>query len=441
MALAAILGLSPVPAFPDPLPGGCPVPDSLPVRAVRFEGLNSTREHVVRREIVHRPGAIFSCSTWVAERVRLEDLDIFADIGIRAETVAFGSGSPASSPGCDLVYVFRELPPYIPFVSVLLTDQDGFSAGPALASFNFLGLGLRAEFMARFGGTTEFQASLGSYWLGNWPLEFDLAALHTDSYNPFEKFHEDSWRLKLDLKHRVGERSRLLYSGELFTLRPDGGEAAPDVHLGSGTDVIPRLGGGYSWDGRDRRHNPRSGLYQEWRVTQNGGWLGGDADYLEWLSDTRAYLPWLGRNVLHLGALYQYRTGTPGKTFPVYDRFHAGGVNTLRGFGNDAFQGKSEWIATLENRVDLFRKTVFRLWNWSGYWGLQGVAGVEAAALWDHDAFFEGGAETGAYVGLHALVAGIDRIRLEVGSNTAKLRIEAGIGILEKPDVQRFRAR
>lgn len=432
MALAAILGLAPVPARPGPPPDACPVPDSLAVRALRFEGLNTTREHVVRRELVHRPGGVFSCSAWAAEKVRLEDLDIFADIGIRADTGAADSG--------DLVYVFRELPPYVPFVSVLLTDQDGFSAGPALAALNFLGLGLRAEFMTRFGGTTEFLASLGSYWLGDWPLEFDLAALHTDSYNSFERFHEDSWRLKLDLKHRLGRRSRLLYEGEIFVLNAPG-EGASDVLLGSGADVVPRLGGGYSWDGRDRRHNPRSGLYQEWLVTQNGGWLGGDADYVEWLSDTRAYLPWSERNVLHLAALYQYRTGVPGRTFPVYDRFHAGGVNTLRGFGNDAFQGKSEWIATVENRVDLFRKSVFRLWNWSAYWGLQGVAGVEAAALWDHEAVFEGGAETGVYVGLHALMAGVDRIRLEVGSNTAKLRIEAGVGILEKPNVQRFRAR
>lgn len=176
-------------------------------------------------------------------------------------------------------------------------------------------------------------------------------------------------------------------------------------------------------------------------MTQNGGWLGGEADYVESLSDTRVYLPWLGRNVLHLSVLYQYRTGEPGRTFPIYDRFHAGGVNTLRGFENNAFQGKSEWVATLENRVDLFRKKVFRLWNWSGYYGLQGVAGLDAASLWDHEALLEGEAETSVFAGLHLLVAGVDRIRFEVGSNTAKLQIDAGLGILEKPDVQRFRAR
>lgn len=427
---ACLLLISP-PAQSDlrPVPEACPVQDALLIRTLRFEGLNTTREKVVVRELDHRPGVLFSCSAWTAEKIRLEDLDIFADISVRAD-----SG--------HLVYSFRELPPYIPFISVLLTDQDGFSAGPALASLNFLGLDIRAEFMARFGGTTEVQASLSSPWLGDWPVEYDLAAIRVDSYNPFEQFQEDSWRLKLDLRHRFQRHSEFLYSGELFLLKAEkaGSLPAPPT-LSSGTDFIPRLGGGYAWDGRDRKHNPRGGLYQEWRVTQNGGWLGGDGDYVEWLSDTRAYIPWLRRNVLLMAALYQYRTGETGVGFPIYDRFHVGGVNTLRGFGPDAFQGKSEWIATLENRVDLFQKRVFRLWKWSGYLGLQGLAGVEAASVWDHDALVEGDAEVGVFVGLHVVVAGVDRVRLEVGSNTAKLQIEYGLGILEKTDVQRFRAR
>ena len=273
-------------------------------------------------------------------------------------------------------------------------------------------------------------------------MEYDLAAIRVDSYNHIEGFHEDSWRFKLDLAHRMGGKSQLLYNGELFRIKAENLDPAQrSVTLDPGGDFIPRFGGGYLWDGRDRRHNPRRGVYQELRLTQNGGFLGGEADYSEWLSDTRVYFPLQKRNVLYFGVLYQYRTGDSGSTFPLYDRFHAGGANTLRGFGNDAYQGRSECIATLENRVDLIRKRVFKLWSWGGYYGLQGVTGVEAASLWGHRALMEGDFHAGAYAGIHLILAGVDKIRLEVGSNTAKLDIHTTFGILEKADVQRFRAR
>lgn len=407
----------------------CPASDSAGViRSIELEGLRTTRREVVYRELGHRAGAPFDCAEWERERTRLEDLDIFAEIRVRSDTGR-------------LVYTFRELPPYIPFVSILLTDQDGFSMGPALASFNFLGRDIRLEAMARFGGTTELLAAVSSPWLGNLPLEYDLALIRVDSYNDFEDFHEDSWRLKLDLQQRLRGRSEILYLGELFWMDATGAPPGTDPTLSPGADFLPRLGLGYLWDGRDRRHNPRAGVYQEVRLTQNGGWLGGDADYLEWLSDTRAYLPWLGRNVLHVAGLYRYRTGEVGTSFPIYDRFHTGGVNSLRGFRRDAFRGRSEWVGTLENRTDLLKKRNFTLWKWGGYFGLQGVIGLEAASLWGHDDLLEGGAEVGLFGGLHLLVAGVDKVRLEGGSNTARLRFEWGLGILEKADAQRFRAR
>ena len=415
-------------------PDACRLPRLDSIGEIRLEGLKTTRTRVVMRELSHKQGGRFACAEWMKEKTRLEDLDIFSEVRLRMDSAG---GHFA------LVYEFRELPPYIPFVAMSKTEQDGLSLGPALASLNLLGWDIRSEFIARFGGTTEFQASMSSPWLGPWPVEYDLAALRVDSYNRFENFHEDSWRLKLDLAHRVwesasGGKAQILYAGELFMLDAGG---APGITLSPGKDLVPRLGMGFLWDGRDRRHNPTRGWYQEMRVTQNGGFLGGDGDYAEWLSDSRTYFPWLTRNVRHLAALYQYRAGDIGNSFGVYDLFHAGGINTLRGYGNDAFRGKSECIVTLENRIDLFRKRTFRIWGWGGYFGLQGILGLESASLWDHHALMERDFNNSVYAGAHLLIAGVDRVRLEIGSNTAKLKILFDLGILEKADIQRFRAR
>jgi hypothetical protein len=442
LALLAAFSLIPLAAQSST---GCPeIPDAR-VQSIELEGLKTTRPTVVKRELINRAGETFSCEDWLREKTRLEDLDVFAEIRIRFDTA---SGHDA------LIYSFRELPPYIPFIAMSKTEQDGLSLGPALASLNLFGWDIRSEFIARFGGTTEFQASMSSPWIGSWPVEYDLAALRVDSYNRFENFHEDSWRLKLDLAQRVWEPvkarggpwagvAQILYAGEFFVLDPGG---APDssgraILLEKDGDWIPRLGTGVLWDGRDRRHDPTRGWYQELRVTQNGGWLGGPADFTEWLADTRFYLPWLPRNTLLAAGLYQFRTGAVGKDLGKYDRYHVGGVNTLRGYGNDAFRGKSEVILTLENRMDWILRRTFRLWGWGGYYGLQGILGVEAASLWDHEALLERELHPGVYAGVHLIIAGVDRIRLEFGSKTAKFEFHYDVGILEKADIQRFRAR
>ena len=69
------------------------------------------------------------------------------------------------------------------------------------------------------------------------------------------------------------------------------------------------------------------------------------------------------------------------------------------------------------------------------------MLGAEAASLWDHHAPLERDHHASVYAGAHLLIAGVDRIRLEVGSKSAKFQLKSDIGILDKADIQRFRAR
>ncbi len=401
-----------------------------------FQGLRTTSAGVVARELRNHPGDPFTCAKWELEQAKLEDLDIFSEVFLETDV---------HDNQVALTYRFKELPPYIPFVAVAKTEQDGLSLGPALASVNFLGQGIRAEFITRFGGTTEAQASVSSSRIWIVPLQYDFAVLRVDSYNTFEAFREESWRTKLDLALGMGEYgwpepAYILYGAELFHLA-GGVPGASGILLDSSGDWVPRMAVGLRWDGRDRRHLPRRGLYQELRLMQNGGFLGGPADYREWLSDTRAYYPWAERQNLAAGALWQYRDGESGKGFGRYDQFHAGGANTLRGYAHDALQGKSECILTLENRIDLVRKRNFSFWSWGGFYALQGILGWEAASLWDHNALLEGDFRQGGFLGLDLVLAGTDRIRFEVGSKFAKFDLQWDLGLLDKADVQRFRAR
>ena len=439
--------------------GACSQTGSPRVAALEFQGLKTTRSEVVRRELRNRVGQPFSCDSWIAEQSRLEDLDIFADVRLRVvpkDAPGDTSGGPPEKSEVVLTYVFRELPPYIPFVAVSKTEQDGLSLGPALASLNFLGQGIRAEFITRFGGTTEVQASLSSPRMWNLPLKYDLAVLRVDSYNNFEAFHEDSWRAKLDLAQGLGEAglpepAYILYAGELFWMRAGDrgreGDTADPSGISSasywtkkgisslvwapascgtaGTGVIIRAA-----DCTRRYSSPRTAAF--WAgppITGNGFRIRAPT-----CPCIRA-IPWHCQDFINSGTGLRAKAsgGTIGSTWA--GSIPCAGIPTTRS------GAKAKCIFTVENRMDWIRKRTLSLWRWSAHYGLQGILGWEAASLWDHNALLERDFHSAGFVGVHLLIAGADRIRFEAGSKFAKFQFEADIGIFDKADVQRFRAR
>ncbi len=398
------------------------------IHSLHLSGLKHTRPEVVRRELEHAEGGAFSPEARAREQARLEDLDIFAQVAIHC---------PDSAGEVSLEYRFREMPPYIPFVSLVKTDQDGWSAGPALASLNFLGRDMRIELHSRFGGTTEFLVSLSSPWMGTWPVEYDIFAVRVDSYNPLDDFREESWRVGWELLYRLRPTWDLLAAGEIFHLESD----IPEVLLNPQGDLIPRLGAGLVWDTRNRRLHPDGGFYREIRLTQSGGFLGGPANFQELLTDIRYYRPLGAGFKFHAAVLYQYRFGEMGREIGVYDDFHLGGPNSLRGYAAGALRGRNEMINTLESRYTLIPRRAFQVWMVNGYFAVEGILGVETAGVWDGNAVLPQKLHPAAYGGVHLLLAGVERIRLEVGSKSASADILFDVGVWEKSRAQRFRTR
>jgi len=406
----------------------CPAPEGSQVTSIELKGLQTTRPVVVNLALENHIGGFFACAKWEEERNRLRDLDIFSEVSLEAEV----QGDSAA-----LVYRFRELPPYIPFVTASQTDQDGFSIGPALASLNFLGTGKRVEAMARFLGTTEYQASVSGRQLFGLPVEFDAAWIHVDSHNSFGDFHEDSHRLKVDGFWPVVKGFGPVALSEYFYLRSD----SQAVTLRAGGDRIPRLGGGLRLDLRDRALLPRQGTFAELRGVWNGGFLNSPADFFELLLDVRAYAPLTRRIGFTGNALYRRRSGVLGKSIGLYDRFYAGGSNTLRGFGENSLRGQSELLFNGEYRFDVIREHTQSLWRWSLHYAIQAVAGMDAAGLWNGPADYPLFVKSGGYAGIHLLLPGVERIRLEIGTEISRFDLLIHFGLLEKTTVQRYRVR
>ncbi len=350
----------------------------------------------------------------------------------------------SSQRGVSLVYQVRELPPYLPYVTVAKTDRDGFSAGPGLAALNLFGTGAHMEAAARFGGTTEAYASITGLEVGTLPLEYDALVSHVDSWNSYQGFHENSWRLKADFKHPFAGLSSPwlgVYGFEFFSLESD----KSGITVSESGDRLPRLALGLAYDARNRKHLPDSGFYVEARLQQTGGTLNELAsDFFdaafenrEYLLDMRWYWPYAKRHVLAIFGLYRFREGL----VPSYDLYRAGGANSLRGFDRGSRIGRSEAIATVEERFSLLKQRSLRVWKWGIPLSVQAIAGVEILRSWNHSDLMEGNGPASIYCGIHVLTAGLDRLRFEGGSAWDALAPNADIGFFDKADAQRFHTR
>ncbi len=393
--------------------------NGLPVRTITFEGLEHTQNQVVQRELLNQVSRPFSEDRWQNELHRLLSLDLFSEVQLQCEK---------KNDSLSLTYRFTELFSWIPAPAGKKTDQDGWMLGLALANLNVAGKDIRAEVQYRASldpwmDAQEYALYTSSPWLLNYPVGWNLEFLRTDSWDNLRNFQERSWYAHGDVEARVKGHFALLLSGSYRYLETIG--------------KIPDAGAGVLWDNRDSRMDSRNGVYEEFRVTQYGGFLGGSDDYQEYLWDSRIYKDW-GRFISHLGWLARYRPGTQG----FYDRLQEGGANTLRGFDPDsAVHGKHEILWNAEERFVLLERRPVSVFGANLFWGLQLVGGVDGSFLWDEDMPGWENYRSAVYAGVHLVIPALDRLRIEVGYSPDGDGPKIAISLFEKAVSQRWRSR
>ncbi len=418
---------------------------------ISLNDLFKTKSYVVKRELENAIGEDFQCSKWEREKIKLNNLDVFAEILLEVEKV---------DGGLLLRYNFKEIPEYIIFPAVKKTDQTGLMIGPAIVFFNLLGRDIRLEGFLRSSvypelvQSTELLIESSALWIGNLPLEYNLVMSASKSYNSLKEFNEESINTKIDFFQRISRELKIIYAVEEFYVRLDNETdyfspgLQQEEHIlflsSRGGDFIPKIGTGIILDLRDTIYHTHNGLYQELRYSKYGGILGGPADYNEWLFDTRAYWMPIDDHIFFISMLGQYRPGKMG----AYDFFHIGGSNSLRTYNPEPeFFGQHEFLGTFEYRLEFFNHQSLSFLGFDVYYGLQLVIGFDYDRLWLNDEnIFGGKTYTGYFTGLHLLIPGIERVRLELGVHDVDLKdvdftFGFNFGLFSKTNVQRGRIR
>lgn len=399
------------------------------ITSMTYSGNNSTKDFIVTREIELEVGGPLDIAMLAVSYTNLENLGIFGSIIINVTE---------EGDGIALEWLFREMPPFIPYLAFRYTEENGFSVGPAISSVNLFGRALRVSGRMLFGGTTTALITLRWPWItGDYHLSFDLDASHLIRDDELNEFEETSDEVTPWLGRYIGEKGRIRGMLGYFRMESD----IDGITLSeNNADNFFRVGASIGYDSRDSWRVPRKG----WEHEIQAIFTTGEGTFLTTNIDIRRFQPINERNGFFLGALTSLQTGTVGEDVPQYLMYRLGGANSIRGYNVDLgkqLYGKNQFIGTLEYNFTLLPLKAYNFLKWSAALGVQLALFSDTGIAWsDSDEFNTDRWKTGFGLGIRLLVPGTEMTRFDVGFNRQG-DIYFHFGNWFKWTAQRFRLR
>ena len=397
------------------------------VKEIRISNLRYTKREIIIRELASQVGEPYLKNSAEEDTKRLDRLGIFSDVKI--EPIEEGDG-------VILEIEVKETFPYIPTLSMEVSDENGLSIGPGFKSINLRGRAISFSASARFGGATTLGASLENPWFAGNHLSYRLEFDQRDRTNEVDNFTEVSTEINLRLGSYLGEYGRIGGHFNFLSLGSD----TPGITLSANDrDNTPSLAFFIGYDSRDLWTSPHQGWWNEVDVSKNGGLLGGDGDFWRVHFDVRRFQPLASQHTLAFFSLTTLQTGTVGVEIPIYQDFHLGGTSSIRGWGLDSARGKNQSINTLEYRYDLMVPRAFSIFGFTIYFGVQAALFGDLGIAW-YDS--QGNRWLDGYgFGIRLLIPYVDMIRFDFAFGEPGAGLTRQFGIGEKAVQQRDRIR
>jgi outer membrane protein insertion porin family len=334
------------------------------VRRIDFSGNTTTRDKVIRRELLIDEGQLFNKRYWELSILRLNQLDYFDKI--EADKAAELKKNTKDGT-VDITLKLKEKGKQSIGLQGGVSGLAGSFLGLTYQTNNFLGLGETLTFSAQFGDLTRsFMFGFTEPYLFDRPIstgftifssryKFDQArqaALFTGqsvSINPqfIQNYNQDSTGFTVYASYPLRKlsftRVALNYgltrtnitafndaSKLLFTQLQFRSIAGPSALNGIVSSTItPTI----SYNTVNNPINPTGGKSYYYSLAFSGGPLGGNVRSITNVFDWKYFHPVnKRRNVLSFHATGAFTTGYGGGEPPPYSRFYMGGESDIRGF-------------------------------------------------------------------------------------------------------------
>lgn len=310
------------------------------VGKVEIRGNLKTKDIVVRRELRVYPGEKYNGEKMRRSKERIYNLGFFENVSFETE--------PTEKPNVQNL-----------IVNVKESKTGEFSFGGGYSSvdmlvgfaevtqrnfdlFNwpyFTGGGQNLSIRAEIGMVrNNYNISWTDPWIFGYPFLFGFdvyRASHTQSTDLGWSYDEvrTGGNIRLGKEFTDNLRGDLSYKLEDVKISNLISNASQDFQNEVGSNWISALTYEMTWDTRDNVFNPGKGYIINGSIQDAGGVFGGDKNFVKGTFGVSYYHTFFEKFVIELkgrGGL----SGPYGSSdeVPVYERFYAGGANTIRGY-------------------------------------------------------------------------------------------------------------
>lgn len=311
------------------------------ISRVLVRGNDETKDKVVLREVLVKPGEVFDTDKIRRSQERVYNLGFFEDVKVYTE--------PSLESGKEhLIFDVKERQTGTISLGGGFSSQYGLVGFLQLTKANLFGLGIRVSAEWEIGSSRNskqidyfdpwFWDSPISLGIGYWDTQRDLLRSYSEKATgvstEFGYRFWDNWRATLGYKFEV---SQVKVS--------DAAAYDPPLHTSS-----PSLS--LSYDTRDNIFDPYRGWSHRLVGQVSGGplpefdILGGDTKFYKVIYDASDFelspvrmLPFIKAPSLALHSRFGRSWGFGGQEVPITERFFLGGTDSIRGYGERELSG------------------------------------------------------------------------------------------------------
>lgn len=319
------------------------------VDGVYVDGNSYTKEYVIRREVLLKPGDIFSAGRMRRSVEKIYNLGFLDDVQVDVQ-------QPRNPDLADLIFTVKEGKPGILSAGAGFSSVDRFVGTIQVQHTNLFGRAQRLDLSYEFGARRQ-NFSIG--WLDPWFLGHRMSG-GIDLFNTVRVRDFPGFRSSFREKRRGAAASigpRLSDNlGLLFTYTLQTTEIF-DVDAGIKEDLFPTFGipkeealttdsirqvkssflSEIAVDTRDNRFDASRGARNAASVEVAGGPYGGDIHYYKPQVTTAWYFPTFWKFVFSVsGRVAWVNNFAPSVDVPTSERFFLGGADTIRGYDNNS---------------------------------------------------------------------------------------------------------
>lgn len=327
------------------------------VDGVYVDGNTYTKTHVIKREVLLKPGDIFSASRMRRSVEKIYNLGFLDDVNVDVQ-------QPRSPDLADLIFSVKEGKPGILSAGAGFSSVDRFVGTLQVQHTNLFGLAQRLNAQYEFGARRQ-NFEIG--WTDPWFLGYNMSG-GVDLFNTLRvrdypgnrnAFRERRRGVSLRVGPRITDDLGLLFGytierNELFDVDQS---IKKDIfptfgipkELAEETNSISQSKSSFSselaLDNRDNRFDASRGGRQSVSLEVAGGPFGGDINYYQPQVSSSWYFPTFWKFVFSIsGRAAWVNNFSPSQDVPTSERFFLGGPDTIRGYNTNSIAPRFEEV-------------------------------------------------------------------------------------------------